>query len=550
MEKNSIENVSFKLVDGVPTKGVNDGEGGTSDGEDLSVCSESAKPRKAKVIRLFCADSTLEFKLFQHFVRIGRWERVMKYSQADYAHYTNQANVEWDLAGQRVLTNKIPGIAYLAGKKEHNRIFNLFKQYYMEEDRCFPLTFLIPEEYEQYARHHTKHAKEVFISKIDTGSEGVGVKIVMSPKDLSASLQCGRFSELVVQRYVPNPLLINGLKHDLRLYVLITSVEPMIAFLNEEGLARFCVAKYTPPTASNKNDVYAHLSNYSINKENADFKVTQELEKENTGSKQTLSSYWKSFETQTQTDSNETKTKIVELIRRTLRCLQPYIKYFYRLEFSNSAKPSKMFHIIGFDVLLDDKLSPWLLEINSNPAMDITFTTQTSQHTKSKKPSEKKDIQHDINPVDLHVKSLVYGDAVSLALNPQKNNGKSEYKSYKLIYNPEIVETEYDWPLFDGLLDLYTRLQGLKMTESMTSSKFCKLKELFVKAGETGFSKVDFELVHKKIVSIQNQMNFDGFVDAVTMLVDKSFKSLKDDRLSRFSRLFEAFRLNTNLFAA
>ena len=60
---------------------------------------------------------------------------------------------------------------------------------------------------------------------------------------------------MVVQRYISRPLLLNGKKHDLRLYVLIASVEPFIAFVNEEGLARFCVEDYQRPSTNNKNKV-------------------------------------------------------------------------------------------------------------------------------------------------------------------------------------------------------------------------------------------------------------------------------------------------------
>ena len=56
-----------------------------------------------------------------------------------------------------------------------------------------------------------------------------------------------------MQRYVQKPLLINNLKHDLRIYLLIANVDPLIAFINEEGLARFCTTAYEPPTQDTKN---------------------------------------------------------------------------------------------------------------------------------------------------------------------------------------------------------------------------------------------------------------------------------------------------------
>jgi hypothetical protein len=67
---------------------------------------------------------------------------------------------------------------------------------------------------------------------------------------------------------VADPFLINGLKFDLRIYVLITSFEPLRIYVYDEGLARFASEQYTTTAKNNK---FAHLTNYSINKKNSKF---------------------------------------------------------------------------------------------------------------------------------------------------------------------------------------------------------------------------------------------------------------------------------------
>lgn len=74
---------------------------------------------------------------------------------------------------------------------------------------------------------------------------------------------------LVISRYIPNPLLINGLKFDLRLYVLVTSFDPLKIYIYNEGLVRFASEPYD--LQNSKQNVYAHLTNYSINKKSEYF---------------------------------------------------------------------------------------------------------------------------------------------------------------------------------------------------------------------------------------------------------------------------------------
>ncbi|KAI2575845.1 hypothetical protein G5576_011959 [Homo sapiens] len=67
------------------------------------------------------------------------------------------------------------------------------------------------------------------------------------------------------------PLLIDGFKFDMRVYVLITSCDPLRIFTYEEGLARFATTPYMEPSHNNLDNVCMHLTNYAINKHNENF---------------------------------------------------------------------------------------------------------------------------------------------------------------------------------------------------------------------------------------------------------------------------------------
>ena len=50
--------------------------------------------------------------------------------------------------------------------------------------------------------------------------------------------------EIIVQRYLDKPLLLNGFKFDLRVYVCVFGLNPVQAFVFDEGLARFCTVSF------------------------------------------------------------------------------------------------------------------------------------------------------------------------------------------------------------------------------------------------------------------------------------------------------------------
>lgn len=103
----------------------------------------------------------------------------------------------------------------------------------------------------------------MWIVKPANAAQGRGITLIDDINDVNVD-------ELsVISRYVTNPLLINGHKFDLRIYILVTSYEPLRLYIFQEGLARFASETYT--SKINKNNKYMHLTNYSINKKNDKF---------------------------------------------------------------------------------------------------------------------------------------------------------------------------------------------------------------------------------------------------------------------------------------
>lgn len=108
-----------------------------------------------------------------------------------------------------------------------------------------------------------------YIVKPENGCQGKGIFLTNSPSKLDKS------NPMIIQRYITNPLLIEGLKFDLRIYILITSIQPLRIFMYKDGLARFATELFEQPNEDNLNDLYKHLTNYAINKNHEQFEVSE-----------------------------------------------------------------------------------------------------------------------------------------------------------------------------------------------------------------------------------------------------------------------------------
>ena len=127
--------------------------------------------------------------------------------------------------------------------------------------------------------------RPVYIVKPESGCQGRGIFLTNSVEDLQPD------DHYVVQQYIKKPMIIDDLKFDCRLYVMLFSVDPLRIYLFKEGMARFSTEPYKTPNKKNMSNMYMHLTNYSINCRNkGKFQFNKGVDDADTGHKRTFTS--------------------------------------------------------------------------------------------------------------------------------------------------------------------------------------------------------------------------------------------------------------------
>ncbi len=105
----------------------------------------------------------------------------------------------------------------------------------------------------------------MYILKPVASSCGRGIKVIGKKTKIN-----GRDGYLA-SKYVSKPHLINGYKYDLRVYVLVSSYDPLKIYVYNDGLVRFATEKYSLSSTDLKKR-FIHLTNFSVNKKSENFK--------------------------------------------------------------------------------------------------------------------------------------------------------------------------------------------------------------------------------------------------------------------------------------
>ncbi|XP_061898025.1 tubulin polyglutamylase TTLL5 isoform X4 [Entelurus aequoreus] len=220
-----------------------------------------------------------------------------------------------------------------------------------------PQTFVLPSEYQEFCCSYTKD-KGPWIIKPVASSRGRGIYLVSSPSQISLD------ENILVSRYINNPLLIDEFKFDMRLYVLVTSYDPLLVYVYEEGLARFATVRYDK-TAKNIKNIFMHLTNYSVNKKNSDYVSCDDPEVEDYGNKWSMSAVLR-YLRQEGKDTTLLMRQVEDLIIKAVLSAEMHIAHACKTFVPHL---TNCFELYGFDVLIDSNLKPWLLEVNLSPSL-------------------------------------------------------------------------------------------------------------------------------------------------------------------------------------
>ncbi|XP_072841267.2 tubulin polyglutamylase TTLL11 isoform X1 [Pogona vitticeps] len=459
------------------------------------------------------------------------------------------------------LVNKFPGMAEMVRKITLSRAMRTMQELFPDEYDFYPRSWILPEELAIFLTevHMIKETnptwKPTFIVKPDGGCQGDGIYLIKDPSDvrMTGTLQT---RPSVVQEYISKPLLIDKLKFDIRLYVLLKSLQPLEVYVAKDGLCRFCTEPYQEPTLKNLHQVFMHLTNYSLNIHSGNFVHS---DSGNTGSKRTFSSILDRLSSGG-IDVRKVWSDIISLVIKTVIAMVPDLKVYYHSDIPPGKPGPSCFQILGFDILLMRNLKPILLEVNANPSMKIDYEKEVSPGVIEYLPS----------PVDEEVKVAVIRDTLRL-VDPhrkkrqeealadlakptwrEKDDSLDEGSLEKLELNgsgspettapamclkevfPKYAKQFNYLRLVDRIADLFIRFLGVKGTTRLGPTAF----RTFIrnsKISNSGFSMAAADILYIDITRRGSGLGVDqrdvgmglqAFVEAICLLAQRRYKSL------------------------
>ena len=195
--------------------------------------------------------------------------------------------------------------------------------------------------------------RNIWIIKPCSLSRGRGIKCLSSLSSIKETKKSN--NDILIQKYIENPLIILNRKFDIRQWVLVSSLDPLIIWLWNSPYLRFGAEDYN---INDLNNIYGHLTNNSIGKHSENFGKNSLFE----GDMWELEKFKEFLMNKYNKDCwNEIRSKIKNIVITSFESAR------YEMEYRCNS-----FELFGYDFMIDEDLNVYLIEVNGSPAMGYT----------------------------------------------------------------------------------------------------------------------------------------------------------------------------------
>lgn len=269
--------------------------------------------------------------------------------------------------------NKLENNECLSNKKE---LLSTMKKYYSvissEIYDKIPITFNVSGEndpefkdfikvfnkYDSY-RGKKKSFQNLWIVKPgEFTNRGQGITVCKSLSEILAILKPAESKSYILQKYIEKPLLINKRKFDIRCYALVTSINGIVqGYFYLDGYLRTASTEYSIKDTKNP---FIHLTNDAIQK------FSTEYGRYENGNKLSYREFQRYLDSHYPEKGINFLSNILPKIRSIVK--DTLVASFLKID------PKKRLHsmeILGYDFMIDRKFRPWLIEVNTNPCLEL-----------------------------------------------------------------------------------------------------------------------------------------------------------------------------------